>query len=55
MTAAAGGILGTSRIGGAVQTVDGTLPLLSIAAVVLGGAGLTGGQGSLVDPEARLQ
>lgn len=47
LTAAAGGVLGTSRIGVAVPIVDNTLPLLAIAAVVLGGTSLLGGAGGV--------
>jgi ribose transport system permease protein len=46
--AAFAGVLLVGSIGSASPTVDGTLPLLAVAAVLLGGTALTGGAGSVV-------
>jgi ribose transport system permease protein len=47
-TAAFAGVILVGSIGSASPTVDGTLPLLAVAAVLLGGTALTGGSGSVV-------
>jgi len=47
-TAAFAGVILVGSIGSASPTVDGTLPLLAVAAVLLGGTALTGGAGSVV-------
>jgi ribose/xylose/arabinose/galactoside ABC-type transport system permease subunit len=46
--AAFAGVILVGSIGSASPTVDGTLPLLAVAAVLLGGTALTGGAGSVV-------
>ncbi|WP_448808488.1 ABC transporter permease [Agromyces bauzanensis] len=45
---AVGGVLASSRVGAATPQVDPSLPLLAIAAVLLGGTSLLGGLGSVV-------
>ncbi|GAB3201451.1 hypothetical protein GCM10027062_23750 [Nocardioides hungaricus] len=45
--AALAGTIGVGRVGAAVPTVDGTLALQAIAAVLLGGTALTGGRGGV--------
>jgi ribose transport system permease protein len=45
--AALAGTIGVGRVGAAVPTVDGTLALQAIAAVLLGGTALTGGHGGV--------
>jgi ribose/xylose/arabinose/galactoside ABC-type transport system permease subunit len=42
------GVILVGSIGSASPTVDGTLPLLAVAAVLLGGTAITGGAGSVV-------
>lgn len=46
-TAALGGIVQASQIGGATPTPDNTLPLQAAAAVLLGGTSIAGGAGGL--------
>jgi ribose transport system permease protein len=45
--AALSGLIAVGRVGAAVPTVDGTLALQAIAAVLLGGTALTGGAGGV--------
>jgi ribose transport system permease protein len=46
-TAALAGVIAVGRTGAATPDVDATLPLLAIAAVLLGGTSLTGGLGGV--------
>ncbi|CAH1671455.1 MAG: ABC transporter permease [Chelatococcus sp.] len=49
LTAAIGAIILTARVSSGQPTLGATLPLESIAAVVLGGVSLAGGRGSIVN------
>ena len=49
LTAAVGSIILTARVSSGQPTLGATLPLESIAAVVLGGVSLAGGRGSIIN------